>query len=293
MIEKNPWGWIIIDKASHMTSMSVTRRIKRLTQSKKVGHAGTLDPLATGILPVAINQATCLIPELMAFEKQYVFTVSWGASTDTDDCLGNVSQKSSARPRAQDIEKVLPAFTGAISQVPPHFCAAKIKGVPAYRSARKGEKVHLSPRTISISNLTLLDHTEDSATFQVVCGTGTYVRSLARDIAHQLGTLGHITKLHRSWVGPFHHGITIDDLLDRSSCLSHLMPPEQVLFKRPHCVLSSESVQDLWHGKTINAPMQTPPLTKGGVVCYDTENTLVAMGFLDKEKINPVRCFIR
>jgi tRNA pseudouridine(55) synthase len=287
------WGWMIIDKEKHMTSMSVTRAVKRLTKAKKVGHAGTLDPLATGILPVAINQATSLIPELMTFKKEYIFTVAWGVSTDTDDCLGQTIHTNSLRPSAQDINNVLSDFTGYISQTPPRFCAAKINGVPAYQSARKGQEVILSSRTIHIENISIIAHNTDSTTFQVICGTGTYVRSLARDIAEKLGTLGHIKTLHRSWVGPFKKGIKTNVMTNNPYWKQYLISPSAVLSHMPSCVLCPLSVEKLWHGQVITAPEQSPPLTTGRVVCYDEKDNLVGMGLFEAKSIIPVRCFIR
>lgn len=286
------FGWIIVDKPIGMTSMAVTRRIKRITGSKKVGHAGTLDPLASGILPVALESATRLIPDLMTCPKHYDFTVEWGTSTTTDDCLGDIIASSAVRPTPCAIEAALPAFTGTIDQMPPQFCAAKINGVPAYTAARKGQSVALSSRRITVHQLTLTHATDHNATFSVVCGTGTYVRSLARDIAVSVGTLGHVTQLRRTWVGPFSTGHTMDDL-DAAPCWTqHMMDPAIVFSNDPHCVLSDDLVQLLWNGQMIPADLLPSPLTTGKIICYDEERSLVAIGWSSHDGVKPMRCFI-
>jgi tRNA pseudouridine55 synthase len=288
-----PWGWIIIDKDSDMTSMSVTRQIKKKT-GLKIGHAGTLDPLATGILPLALGQTTHLIPEIMSFKKSYAFTVQWGQSTDTDDSLGKIIETTSVRPSEKNIQKALFAFRGEISQTPPFFSAVKIKGRPAYHAARKGEKIFLKSRKIFIDELQLIEHNKHQSKFHVCCGSGTYVRSLARDIARQTGTLGHITQLRRTSVGPFQRGSKIQDLLkNHNHWKAHLLPPQSILFKMPYCYLCQEDVVRLWQGQKIHVKETYPLFTKGRIVCYNSEMVLVAIGFFDKGEISPVRCFIR
>ncbi|HEV7879989.1 tRNA pseudouridine(55) synthase TruB, partial [Bradyrhizobium sp.] len=197
-------GWVVLDKPVGMTSTHAVAIIKRLFSAKRAGHAGTLDPLATGGLPIALGEATKTVPFVMDGRKRYRFTVAWGEERDTDDTEGRVTRISELRPSAEAIRALLPQFTGLIEQTPPQYSAIKIAGERAYDLARDGEVVALQPRPVEIHQLTLVDQPDSShSVFEAECGKGTYVRALARDIGRILGCFGHICALRRTLVGPF------------------------------------------------------------------------------------------
>ena len=196
-------GWIVLDKPVGLTSTQAVSKLKRLFNAKKAGHAGTLDPLASGVLPVAFGEATKTVPFVQDGEKAYRFTVLWGAETDTDDAEGKVTQTSEARPDGAAIEALLPNFTGEIMQRPPAFSAIKVNGERAYDLARDGEIVDLAPRLINIHALRLVACEPDCAVLEAECGKGTYVRAIARDLGRALGCFGHVIALRRTRVGPF------------------------------------------------------------------------------------------
>ena len=197
-------GWLVLDKPLNMTSTSAVGRTKRLLSAQKAGHAGTLDPLATGILPLAFGEATKTVSYAMDGEKAYQFTVRWGGETETDDTEGEITQQSDKRPTREEIEACLENFRGTIEQVPPRFSAIKLDGNRAYDLARDGEKVELEAREVEIKQLELIEIVDDStAVFSATCGKGTYVRALARDFGRELGCFGHVIALRRTKVGPF------------------------------------------------------------------------------------------
>src|SRR6476620_2779836 len=196
-------GWIILDKGVGMTSTHAVAAVKRALSAKKAGHAGTLDPLASGILPIALGEATKTVPFVMDGRKSYVFTVTWGAETDTDDAEGRVVESAEIRPERGAVEALLPRFVGAIAQVPPRFSAIKIQGERAYDLARDGEIVALEARTVVIDRLAVIHDSGDRSVLAADCGKGTHVRALARDLGRALGCLGHISALRRTRVGPF------------------------------------------------------------------------------------------
>jgi tRNA pseudouridine55 synthase len=197
-------GWINLHKPIGLTSNQALSAIKRLLHPKKIGHAGTLDPLATGVLPIALGEATKTVPYMMDGVKSYRFTVSFGRQTSTDDLEGEVIAESKYLPSEADILAVLPKFIGDIEQIPPKFSAIKIDGKRAYKLARAGEKIEMKARVVQIDNLRVISRKSDSEVeLEVVCGKGTYVRSLARDIAIATGSVGHVSSLHRSMVGNF------------------------------------------------------------------------------------------
>ncbi len=196
-------GWVILDKPLEMPSTKAVSIIRKYFNAAKAGHSGTLDPLATGILPIALGEATKTIPYVMDATKDYAFTVSWGAETTTDDREGALTKTHDSRPSKADVDGILSQFTGRIMQTPPIFSAIKKDGKRAYDMARKGEDVVLDARAVDIHRLECLDCTEDEASFLAVTGKGVYIRALGRDMARALGTAGHITKLRRLRVGPF------------------------------------------------------------------------------------------
>lgn len=196
-------GWLVLDKPVGMGSTEAVSKIKWLYGAEKAGHAGTLDPLASGMLPIALGEATKTVPYVMDGTKVYRFTAKWGEQRATDDTEGEVIATSDARPDREDIEALLPNYTGVISQVPPQFSAIKIAGERAYDMARDGETVDIPAREVEIDAITITEHTGDTTTFEIECGKGTYVRSLARDMGRDLGCHGHVCDLRRVEVYPF------------------------------------------------------------------------------------------
>ena len=204
-------GWLLVDKPAGLTSAAVVNKARWLLQAKKAGHAGTLDPAATGLLAIAFGAATKCVPLIADALKAYEFTVRWGAATNTDDAEGEVIATSASRPTAAQIAAALPAFTGDIRQVPPKFSAVKIDGQRAYKLARDGEEVEIEPRPLHVEELALLDRPDpDHARLRMVCGKGGYVRAIARDLGAALGCLGHVADLRRTWSGPF----TVEEAID-------------------------------------------------------------------------------
>jgi tRNA pseudouridine55 synthase len=214
-------GWVVLDKPYDMTSTQAVGKVRWLFGAAKAGHAGTLDPLATGILPIALGEATKAVPQVQDGTKIYRFSIKWGSATTTDDAEGSVVATSDIRPDRAALEAVLPDFTGTIWQRPPIFSALKVDGERAYDLARAGEAVELQPRQIDVDAIELIEHGSEQSVLEVTCGKGTYVRSLARDIAEALGTRGHVSMLHRAAVGPFHDqdALSIDQL--------EALPPEE------------------------------------------------------------------
>jgi tRNA pseudouridine55 synthase len=196
-------GWVILDKPLGMGSTQAVAKVRHLFDARKAGHAGTLDPMATGILAIALGEATKTVPYAMDADKVYRFTATWGTSRDSDDAEGAVTATTAARPAAAAIEAMLPRFTGTLIQVPPAYSAVKVGGERAYDLAREGETVVLEPRPVEVGHARLLGITADTAEFEILCGKGTYVRSWVRDIALALGTLGHVCALRRTRLGGF------------------------------------------------------------------------------------------
>ena len=245
-------GFLVIDKPYDMGSTQVVSKLKWALSPQKIGHAGTLDPLATGVLPIALGHATKLIPFVMDGTKVYDFTVTWGKQTDTDDAAGQVLQATDRRPSKAEIQAILPQFIGQIEQLPPAYSALKIAGRRAYDLARSGQEVTLKPRPVQIDSLILLDTTPDSASFRVTCGKGTYVRSLGRDMGQKLGCFGYITSLRRISCGPFR----IEDALpfslfsDKNPAVS-LLPMTSALKHLPALALPPELATRLRQGQRL------------------------------------------
>jgi tRNA pseudouridine55 synthase len=196
-------GWVILDKPIGMTSTQAVGAVRRIFDAQKAGHAGTLDPMATGILAIALGEATKTVPFVQDAAKIYRFTASWGEARDTDDAEGKVTATCDIRPTRDEILAALPRFTGALSQVPPAYSAIKVDGERAYDLAREGETVILEARTVQVYEARLLTAEKDTAEFEILCGKGTYVRSWVRDMALALGTLGHVSALRRTRLGGF------------------------------------------------------------------------------------------
>lgn len=218
-------GWLVLDKPYGMGSTQAVSRIKRLLSPAKIGHAGTLDPLATGVLPIALGKATRLIPFVMDGRKTYRFAVRWGTQTDSDDLAGQIIATSPLRPTRAAIEEILPRFVGDVLQTPPVFSALKIGGQRAYHLARAGKAVVPEPRTVRIESCALISHEPDTTRFQVVCGKGTYIRSIAREMGSLLGCGGVVAELRRTRCGPFDESRTISlDFMEKSGYNPDTLP---------------------------------------------------------------------
>ncbi|MCV2445984.1 tRNA pseudouridine(55) synthase TruB [Paracoccus sp. DMF] len=230
-------GWLIVDKPAGVGSTDVVGKVRWALDAKKAGHAGTLDPDATGVLAIALGEATKTVPILTEALKAYDFTVNWGAETASDDASGAVLKTSDNRPDAAAIRAALPAFTGEIMQVPPDVSAVKVDGARAYDLAREGESVALAARPLWVESLELLGSTPDTAELRMVCGKGGYVRSIARDLGRALGCLGHVARLRRIWSGPFDadEGIGFDriDRANQAEIEAALLPLQAALADLP------------------------------------------------------------
>ena len=285
-------GWIILDKPYAMTSTQAVSRLKYLYNAKKAGHAGTLDPLASGILPVAFGEATKTVPFVQDGEKSYRFTVRWGAETTTDDLEGAVTETSGLRPEPAEILAQLPRFIGEISQVPPAFSAIKVDGERAYDLARAGETVELAARTISVHDLRLISSNADEAVIEADCGKGTYVRAIARDLGRALGCFGHVSALRRTRVGPFSEADAIDlDLLtnEPDSRAASLLNVEAGLLQVPCVVVDSTLAARLRRGQSIILRGRDAPVE--GVVYASCGGVLVAFGEVACGEMQPSRVF--
>ncbi len=230
-------GWLIVDKPAGIGSTDVVSKVRWALDAKKAGHAGTLDPDATGVLAVALGEATKTVPILTEALKAYDFTVNWGAETGSDDASGQVLKTSQMRPEAGAIRAALPDFTGDIMQVPPAVSAVKVDGARAYDLAREGEAVELAARPLWVESLELLAAGENTADLRMVCGKGGYVRAIARDLGRQLGCLGHVASLRRIWSGPFdaEDGFAFDriDRANQAEIEAALLPVQAALTDLP------------------------------------------------------------
>jgi len=292
-------GWIVLDKPVGVTSTHALSIVKRLTKADKAGHAGTLDPLASGILPLAFGEATKTVPYVMDGEKAYRFTVAWGAETNTDDSDGEIVDTRADRPTAAQIEAILPGFLGVILQIPPQFSALKINGERAYDLAREGEIVKLEPREVVISALAMVERTEDTATFTAECGKGTYVRALARDFGRLLGCLGHITALRRTRVGPFSESesVTLAEIQAAGEAGPHapeltalVQPVERALSALPSVAIGNHEAQRLRNGQNIILRGRDAPIVVGQA--YATlHGKLVALVEGEAGELRPKRAF--
>lgn len=281
-------GWIILDKGVGMTSTHAVAVVKRGLSAKKAGHAGTLDPLASGILPIALGEATKTVPFVMDGRKSYVFTVAWGAETNTDDAEGEVVERTDKVPDPAQIESLLPRFTGQVQQVPPRFSAIKIQGERAYDLARDGEMVELQARTVEIDRLALVHHEGNRSVIEADCGKGTYVRAIARDLGRALGCLGHIAALRRTRVGPFTEAdaVSVDDLATDPAALR---PVEIALSEIPSIAVSRDMAGRLMRGQSIILRGREAPLS--GKVYATCGGVLVAVGDVERGELVPHRVF--
>lgn len=292
-------GWLILDKPLAATSTQALGAVKRIYEAQKAGHAGTLDPLATGILPIAFGEATKTVSFAMEGEKAYRFTVRWGEETNTDDAEGEATQRSDKRPARADIEAILPQFTGEISQRPPSFSAIKVAGNRAYDLARDGEIIELEPRLVVIEELHLVDMRDvDTAVFEAECGKGTYVRALARDMGRALGCYAHVVGLRRTRVGPFSEedAVSLDELREARARENggdigqFLLPVEAALSDVPELVVSQQDATNLAMGRAVLIRGRDAPILEGPVF-VTFKGCLVALGEIDKGALHPTRVF--
>jgi tRNA pseudouridine55 synthase len=294
-------GWVVLDKPVGMTSTHAVSVIKRLFAAKRAGHAGTLDPLASGALPIALGEATKTVPFVMDGRKLYRFTVRWGEERDTDDSEGRITATSDRRPDEAAIRALLPSFTGIIDQVPPRFSAIKVDGERAYDLARSGVSVELAARPVDIHRLELVSLPEaNHAVFEAECGKGTYVRALARDIGRLLGCFGHVCALRRIAVGPFGEKAMI--LLEDMEALCHraaageasladgLLPVETALDDIPALAVSRADAARLASGQTVLLRGRDAPNFRG-TVYVTVAGQLLALAEMDGGEIVPKRVF--
>lgn len=288
-------GWLVVDKPAGMTSTAVVNKVRWAMQAKKAGHAGTLDPDATGVLAVALGEATKTVPYITDALKAYEFSVRFGQSTNTDDAEGEILATSDNRPDDAAIKAALGPFVGDIMQVPPQFSAVKIDGQRAYKLARAGEDVEIAARPLWVEELVMTDRPDDDhATLEMICGKGGYVRAIARDLGEALGCYGHVDWLRRVWSGPFEakDGLSIDqiDELAHSPELdSHLRPLEDGLIDLPKVVCTAEGAARLRNG---NAGMVIAKDVEYGDECWAAfEGRAVAVGRFKAGELHPARVF--
>ena len=288
-------GWVVLDKPLGLGSTPAVSRVRRLFGAQKAGHGGTLDPLATGVLPIALGEATKTVPFVMDGRKEYRFTLKFGEARSTEDAEGEVTATSDARPADEAIRGALGAFLGEIDQRPPAFSALKIDGQRAYDLARAGELVELKLRRVQIDRLEFLARPDaDHADFVVGCGKGTYIRSLGRDLALALGTVGHLSALRRTAAGPFREEAAIS--LPKLEALGHilalfgaLVPVVTALDDIPALALTEAQADQLRHGQPVFLTRDAPP--SGALVRAESGEKLVALVRSDGVSLQPVRVF--
>jgi tRNA pseudouridine55 synthase len=294
-------GWIVLDKPIGMTSTQAVAVVKRLFSAKRAGHAGTLDPLASGGLPVALGEATKTVPFVMDGRKRYSFMVRWGEERDTDDSEGRVVKTSDARPLPDAIRSLLPQFTGLIEQTPPRYSAIKVQGERAYDLARDGEVVELASRPVEIHQLSLVKQLDgDHSVFEAECGKGTYVRALARDIGRILGCYGHICALRRTLVGPFGENDMIpleqlESLCNRAasgeaSLADALLPVETALDDIPALAVTRADAARLHRGQAVLLRGRDAP-NSSGTVYVTVAGRLLALAEIGNGELIPKRVF--
>ena len=288
-------GWLVVDKPAGMTSTSVVNKVRWALQAKKAGHAGTLDPEATGVLAVALGEATKTVPYVTDALKAYRFAVTFGAATNTDDAEGEVIATSDQRPSDDDIKAALGAFVGDIMQVPPQFSAVKIDGQRAYKLARDGEDIEIGARPLWVEELVLTDRPDaDTAILEMTCGKGGYVRAIARDLGVALGCHGHVNWLRRLWSGPFEasDGLSFDQieaLAQMPELDTYLRPLELGLDDLPMVTCSAEAAAKLRNG---NPGMVIGSDVEYGDECWAAhQGRAVAVGRFKAGELHPSRVF--
>lgn len=296
-------GWLLLDKPWDFGSTEAVSKIKWLFKAEKAGHAGTLDPLASGMLPIALGDATKTVPYVMEGTKTYRFTVTWGEERNTDDLEGEIVETSTVRPTRADIEALLPDYSGVIKQVPPRFSAVKIAGERAYDIARAGEEVELPAREVEIFSIEITAMPDESHTeFEVECGKGTYVRSIARDLGRQLGCFGYVSELRRTTVAPFVEANMVplsalvalervEDETERLAALdAYLIDIAAALSMLPRIEVSSEQANRIRMGNPVILRGRDAPVNCDEVGAYST-GQLVALGQVAAGEFQPRRVF--
>jgi len=295
-------GWVVLDKPVGMGSTEAVSKVKWLFQAEKAGHAGTLDPLASGMLPIALGEATKTVPYVMDGAKVYRFAVAWGEERSTDDLEGPVTKTSDMRPTEAEVRALLPKYTGVIMQTPPQFSAIKIGGERAYDLARDGEAVEIPAREVEIGRFDLIDHSDGRTLFEIECGKGTYVRSLARDMGRDLGCFGHIAELRRTEVDPF----TADDFVTVAE-LEAVMKPEDsddrfsemddflvetaaALECLPQVAVSEDAATRIRLGNSVIVRGRDAPV-EAEEACVTARGRLVAIGAIEAGMFKPKRVF--
>ena len=289
-------GWLVIDKPAGITSTAVVNKVRWALDAKKAGHAGTLDPDATGVLAVALGEATKTVPYITDALKAYVFTVRLGQSTKTDDAEGEVLSESDKRPTDDEIKAALSGFVGDITQVPPQFSAVKIDGVRAYKKARDGEEMELVARPLWVEELLLIERPDaDHVTLEMTCGKGGYVRSIARDLGEALGCYGHVRELRRIWSGPFkaEDGLTLEAIDAGAKTIAldtHIQPLEIGLEDLPEVRCLAESVVRLRNGNP--ASVIASDVAYGDEAWASFEGQAIAVGIYRGGELHPSRVFV-
>jgi len=296
-------GWVCLDKPYDLGSTSAVSRVRRIFNAQKAGHAGTLDPLATGILPIALGEATKTVAFLMDADKTYRFTIAWGTTTASFDREGAVTATSDVRPSREAVEAALPEFIGEIQQIPPIYSAVKVDGERAYDLARAGEAVDLKARTIQVHDLRLGEATDaDHVELIMDCGKGAYVRAVVRDLAERLGACGHVSALRRTRVGPFaeEDSITLElleDLGHKARCLEALLPVETALDDIPELAVTTEDAFKLKQGRPIVLVPRQVEVLKARLnpgtrtVSAMSDGVVVALCEMRAGKLEPSRVF--
>lgn len=288
-------GWLVINKPAGITSNAVVNKVRWAIDAKKAGHAGTLDPEATGVLAIALGEATKTVPYITDAQKAYRFTVQLGQATNTDDAEGEVIAESDTRPTDDEIRAALPQFTGDIMQIPPQFSAVKIDGQRAYKLARAGEEVEIKARPLWVEELELVERIdEDHIVLEMICGKGGYVRSIARDLGAVLGCFAHVKSLHRVWSGPFEaeDGITMDlveELAKTGELDAYLRPLEQGLEDLPELRCTPESAARLRHGNP--GMVLASDVEYGDEAWASLDGKAVAVGVYKSGELHPSRVF--
>lgn len=289
-------GWLVVDKPAGITSTAVVNKVRWAIDARKAGHAGTLDPEATGVLAVALGEATKTVPYITDALKAYTFTIRLGQATNTDDAEGEIIATSDLRPNDDAIKAALGAFVGDIMQVPPQFSAVKVDGERAYRKARDGETMALAARPLWVEELLLVDRPDaDHAVLEMTCGKGGYVRAIARDLGEALGCKAHTRSLRRIWSGPFQatDGVTlgqIDALAKTPALDAYLQPLEVGLADLPEVRCLAESVAKLRNGNS--APVIASDVEFGEEVWASYEGKAVAVGTYRGGELQPSRVFV-
>jgi tRNA pseudouridine55 synthase len=295
-------GWINLDKPAGLTSTAAVTRVRRAFDARKAGHAGALDPLATGVLPIALGEATKTVPFLMDAAKAYRFTLAWGEETASFDAEGPVTARSAVRPGPAAVAAALAEFVGEIDQVPPDFSAIRVAGERAYDLARAGVVLDLAPRRVTIHAAGVADAPDpDHAVIEMICGKGTYVRALARDLAARLGTVAHVSQLRRTAVGAFSEATaisleTLEDLCHRGAPLEALLPVETALDDIPELAVTAEDAFRLTQGRSVVLlPRQVETLTArlsaSRTVSAHHGGRIVALCEMRAGRLNPTRVF--